>query len=90
MLSRRQFLQIDRLRPPHGPLTVSDRCLAMQHVRCLTCQETCPEEAISVLRTESLPQIDFARCSQCGDCVPVCPTQALALHPTAAPERIRA
>ncbi|MBS2011357.1 MAG: benzoyl-CoA 2,3-epoxidase subunit BoxA [Deltaproteobacteria bacterium] len=56
--------------------------LARQHlidpevcIRCNTCEETCPKDAISHDKRQYA--IDFDRCDACGDCLPPCPTGAI-------------
>lgn len=57
-------------------------CLAARAVYCRSCAEICPEGA---LRIRPLPRglaevaIDPDRCTGCGDCLAVCPADALIL-----------
>ena len=61
--------------------TASDKCIV-----CMMCQNTCPSQCITVngekpegskkkVLTEY--RLDFTKCSLCGNCVEVCPTNAL-------------
>ena len=43
---------------------------------CEECQNTCPDEAITV-REDHGPVIDFSRCLSCGKCIDLCPTGTL-------------
>lgn len=44
--------------------------------RCdLQCMTACPEDAISIVNGEAV--IDVARCTRCGECVSVCPLEAI-------------
>ena len=44
-------------------------------IRCNTCEETCPVDAI--MHDDRNYVIDFAKCNFCGDCLPPCPTGAI-------------
>ena len=44
-------------------------------IRCNTCEETCPVDAIT--HDDRNYVIDFAKCNFCGDCLPPCPTGAI-------------
>jgi len=44
-------------------------------IRCNTCEETCPVDAITHDGTNYV--VDFAKCDFCGDCLPPCPTGAI-------------
>jgi NADH-quinone oxidoreductase subunit I len=63
------------------PETAGDKCIV-----CMMCQNTCPSQCITVngekpegskkkVLTEY--RLDFTKCSLCGNCVEVCPTNAL-------------
>jgi Fe-S-cluster-containing hydrogenase component 2 len=66
---------------------VEPRCMAVQGVVCRTCEEHCEPGAIRfklLPAGRSIPLINDARCNACGDCVRVCPAQAMALRVVAA------
>ena len=44
-------------------------------IGCKKCEKTCPEGAIKVIN--DLATIDYDKCSRCGACADVCPTEAL-------------
>ncbi len=44
-------------------------------IRCNTCEEICPEKAIT--HNDVNYAIDFAKCTMKGDCLPPCPTGAI-------------
>ena len=44
-------------------------------IRCNTCEETCPYDAITHDRQNYV--VNFDRCNACGDCLPPCPTGAI-------------
>ncbi|MFI5270410.1 MAG: 4Fe-4S dicluster domain-containing protein [Chloroflexota bacterium] len=71
---------------PNGESRVraSDACLARLGVHCQSCSDACPELAIRFtprLGAPPLPVIAAAQCTGCGDCVGVCPVDALVLAP---------
>ena len=65
-----------------GPFTVNAPDLALQHVidpeiciRCNTCEETCPIDAVT--HDERNYVVKFDVCNGCNACVPPCPTGAI-------------
>jgi NADH-quinone oxidoreductase subunit I len=63
------------------PETGSHRCIV-----CMMCDQDCPSNCITVIgeklegekkKTLTGYRLDFTKCSLCGICVEVCPTQAL-------------
>jgi NADH-quinone oxidoreductase subunit I len=63
------------------PETGSHRCIV-----CMMCDQDCPSNCITVVgekregekrKTLTSYRLDFTKCSLCGICVEVCPTQAL-------------
>ncbi len=55
-----------------NPYTILDKC-----IRCGTCKEKCPVDAIS----ESEPyEIDPALCTACGTCAEACPIDAIVIY----------
>ena len=86
-LSRRNFL-LGRRTPvvENGPqcAVILPQCLANQGVVCRTCGEQCEAGAIRFrprLGGVALPELDTTRCNGCANCLPGCPTQAIALQP---------
>jgi ferredoxin len=80
----------DALAPGTGQLcleqvaTVSsaNACVERHGVVCRRCVEACEKSAIRILAREGLGAvIDDAACTGCGDCIPVCPVEAIALAP---------
>jgi ferredoxin-type protein NapF len=66
---------------------IADHCLARQFVHCQSCGDACSEQAIEFrprVGEPPLPTISAARCTGCGDCLSVCPVDALTLTPDAA------
>lgn len=59
---------------------ISDQCITHNQVVCRSCAEQCDPEAIRI-RPQSggigTPQLDLERCTGCGACVSVCPSQAI-------------
>lgn len=63
------------------PKTGTHRCIV-----CMMCDQECPSNCITVVgekregvkgRVLTAYHLDFTKCSQCGICVEVCPTDAL-------------
>ncbi len=62
---------------------VSGKCLAARGTVCRTCGEHCEPQAIRfrlLPAGRSLPIIADERCDACGECVRVCPAQAMSLQ----------
>ena len=55
-------------------------------IGCMKCAKTCRFDAIHV--TEFLAQIDYEKCTSCGECVAVCPTRAIVDYRAAPSESI--
>ena len=63
--------------PKHEPMVmVKELC-----IDCAVCREVCPYTAVFFVPTQwkIALQVDQARCTGCGECVPVCPTDCLAM-----------
>lgn len=70
--------------PLHWVATVSgsNACVERHGVSCRRCSEVCEHSAIRILAREGPGAvIDGSACNGCGDCVPVCPVEAIALVP---------
>jgi Fe-S-cluster-containing hydrogenase component 2 len=87
--SRRRFLFGGRAEPSlevagsARKARVEPNCLATRGIVCRTCSEHCEPGAIRfglLAGGRSIPLIDDARCNACGDCVRVCPAQAMAIR----------
>ncbi|MGI6494793.1 MAG: DUF362 domain-containing protein [Kiritimatiellia bacterium] len=50
--------------------TINDKC-----VKCGTCADTCPVEAIS--EGDETYEIDADKCVECGACAGSCPVEAI-------------
>ncbi|MCP4571400.1 MAG: 4Fe-4S dicluster domain-containing protein [bacterium] len=55
-------------------------CVAWGRGLCDRCEKACPEQAIVFVGMMN-PRIYHQRCTLCGDCGPVCPTDAIVLRP---------
>jgi len=69
-----------RLPPGQDILLDQDDCIAWGRGLCDRCEVACPEQAILFVGMMN-PRIHGGRCTLCGDCVPVCPTDAIVLRP---------
>lgn len=81
----------DGLRRSGSPTLVADHagCIAWEEP-CLACIDACPTEALAEIETDERgrpteavigrAQIDASRCINCGNCDPVCPTDAVLEH----------
>jgi len=52
------------------------KCIAWNQTICFSCQEACEEYAI-IYKGMFNPVIDLEKCTGCGFCVGVCPTNAI-------------
>ena len=62
-----------------APVAVLDRgsCIAWDGVICISCRLACEPQAIAFENRR--PTIIFNACTGCGDCIKLCPTQAIRL-----------
>ena len=64
-------------------MRIGRQCLAVQGIVCRTCGDHCETRAIRfslMTAGRSLPEIDPATCTGCGQCMPVCPVDAITIH----------
>jgi ferredoxin-type protein NapF len=69
----------------HHRLRITERCLSVRGVVCRACSDHCDEGAIAftlLTRGRSLPEINSRVCTGCGQCIPVCPGNAISIHET--------
>ena len=52
------------------------KCVAWHQVMCSSCKDPCLEDAIQFLGLFR-PEIDASKCTACGWCLSVCPTEAI-------------
>ena len=89
-----QACQVDALsadvKASLGEWVVNESCLPSQKITCQSCKDACDLQAISFPYTSSspMPVIDVNNCTGCGECVAVCPVNAIAIKPVANPERV--
>ncbi len=63
-------------------MCAANACVERHGVVCRRCADACERSAIRILARERLGAvIDAGACNGCGDCVPVCPVEAIALAP---------
>lgn len=64
-------------------MRIMENCLSVKGVVCRACGDVCPVRAINfkpLTRSESLPEIDSAGCTGCGQCIPACPADAISIY----------
>ncbi len=54
------------------------KCLSWDKTMCFSCKELCMEDAIVYLGLFR-PEVDMEKCTNCGFCISVCPTEAIKL-----------
>ena len=70
-------LQIDNKADIHVKIAINIlKCISWDKVICFSCKEVCLEDAIPFLGLFR-PEIDSEKCTACGFCIKVCPTQAI-------------
>lgn len=80
-VSRRNFL-LGRpgLCRPGLAVVFNDACLAQQRIVCRSCGEACEADAIRMQPGPdgiATPVLVADRCNGCGDCLDICPAQAI-------------
>ncbi|MGI9419182.1 MAG: 4Fe-4S dicluster domain-containing protein [Geminicoccaceae bacterium] len=66
-------------------LQVANHCLSLSGITCRACDDACAVRAIQFqprLGVADRLSINAAACTGCGDCLPVCPVDALSLNGT--------
>jgi len=58
----------------------TNKCIAWNQTICFSCQDICEENAI-IYKGMFNPVIENEKCTGCGFCVSVCPTDALEIIP---------
>ncbi|MCQ0988819.1 4Fe-4S dicluster domain-containing protein [Jiella marina] len=86
-LSRRALLRGEfQPKPQPGLAMVGAACLASRGIYCRSCVESCEPGALSIrpaLGGRAHVAIDAALCTGCGECVSICPAEAIALRASA-------
>jgi ferredoxin-type protein NapF len=62
---------------------INDACLSFRGVVCRACGDYCEPRALRfslLTRGRALPDIDAASCTGCGQCLAVCPANAISIH----------
>ncbi|MBT5940226.1 MAG: 4Fe-4S dicluster domain-containing protein [Rhodospirillaceae bacterium] len=61
---------------------INNRCFAIDGVACQICGDICEPRAIKFFWTSKkvpMPQINAESCTGCGDCLSICPPNAISL-----------
>jgi ferredoxin-type protein NapF len=83
--TRRAFLQAHWKPAPEGGAAVCARiqssCLTFKNVACESCRDVCECRAIRFLRPAriAVPTIVPELCTACGECLRVCPADAIVI-----------
>jgi len=73
----RYCMQISNRSNIHAKVAINMiKCIGWDKVMCFSCKEICLEDVISFLGLFR-PEIDSEKCTACGFCINVCPTQAI-------------
>jgi len=86
-LTRTQFLRGDWREQPISPspsavAQIKPACLVRQGVFCRTCGEACEQDAIHFMPAVGrppMPEINSNACTGCGECIAICPVDAVFL-----------
>lgn len=83
-----EYAALDRaLSPPWQlEITIGDSCLSANGVTCRACGDACDESAIRFqlqTRGRATPILDAKRCSGCGSCIKLCPTNVIQIKEAA-------
>ena len=92
-IGRRAFLCGRRSPEIATQPVIGPACLSVRGIVCRSCEDRCETGAIRFIPRAghpALPEIDTARCTDCGECVAACPTRAIAPRPTEAAAALRA
>ena len=75
---------IERMR--EGPKAIAE-CPEM--IPCNICVDACPFKAITMKDINSIPKIDWNKCTGCGNCVLLCPGLAIFLIDLSDPKKAK-
>ena len=80
--TRREFL-LGRAARPRPVASIGESCLDRRGIVCQACRDACLPRAIAFLPLAggvSTPVVNESRCTACGDCLAVCPSNAITLE----------
>ena len=83
VLSRRAFLRGAAPATEAGAVRIGAHCFAFNGVACRSCEDACGTGALRFrprLGGSYHPAVDVNNCTACGDCLPLCPVNALSLE----------
>ena len=72
----------ERLR--RGPVAIIE---CIERIPCDICVDACPVGAISMRSIIELPELDFDKCTGCGNCVLLCPGLAIFVVDLSCPDK---
>ena len=64
-------------------IEINASCLALRGISCRSCEDVCEPRSLRFKPQAGgvfSPQIDVDLCTACGDCVPVCPANAIQIR----------
>ena len=80
-----KLTDINQYQPWHYKASINDKCFAERGIVCRSCGEVCEMRAIRFkLAVGGVAHIEFntSDCSGCGECVSICPANAIQIKPT--------
>ena len=66
-------------------MRITENCLSVTRVVCRACGDHCESRPIHfslLTQGRSLPEINSRSCNGCGQCIAICPTNAISIHET--------
>lgn len=76
---------LDRSPPWQAKARIDEGCLEGRGVSCRACEDACEARALRArpqIGGTAVMVLDAEACTGCGACVPVCPVDAIAIHPS--------
>ncbi|HEY0183560.1 MAG TPA: 4Fe-4S dicluster domain-containing protein [Rhodopila sp.] len=83
-MSRRRFVGLGAGGQDKAGIVIGAACFATRGIVCQICADHCSAQAIHFRpRRGNVPEplLEQARCTGCGDCVSICPADAIGSRP---------